>query len=155
MQQSYTALAVQAVHRARERSHNTGIHRHSNANRYFIFCVGQTRNDVARFLQWALQHDLGFKLLKGSYKGHREISFIANLNDYDRILPFLKEQESILILDRYNSEDVPRAELRNIATGKTTSLGRFVPASRSYALSRDSWTYDPLDGQYYVSTRKR
>jgi len=150
---TYEQLQSVSVERARERMYHGGIVRHSIQETYFIFCVGKDMEKITAFTAWALDNSLGFKSLRGSYYGNPEHSFIANIKDYDRILPFLNEQESILVLDKYDARDRPRATLKFIATGGTIGMGRLIPIDEAYVPKYDSWTFDPMDGQYYTCKR--
>ena len=145
-------LELQSIERARRRADDGGVWSHSKDRRYVIFCVGQKEHQIRRFLRFALKHNLGFKPLRGSYKGREERSFIINLNDLDRIRPFIHGQESILILHSYDRGDTPRALLYFTTTGETTSLGRFTIATEAGAKQHDSWTFDPITGCYFVTT---
>lgn len=142
-----------SVERARERMYHGGIVRHSIKKTYFIFCVGNDMEKIKAFTAWALENNLGFKSLKGSYYGNPEHSFIANMKDYERILPFLDAQESILVLDKYDARDRPRATLRIITTGETIGMGRLIPIDEAEVPKFDAWTFDPMDGQYYTCKR--
>ncbi len=140
--------------RARERMYHGGIVRHSIKETYFIFCVGKDPEKITAFMTWAINSNLGFKSLNGSYYGDPEHSFIANIKDYERILPFLNEQESILVLDDYDARDRPRATLKFMATGETIGMGRLIPIDEVDLPKYDSWTFDPMDGQYYTCVRR-
>jgi hypothetical protein len=146
-------LERQGIVRARSRAEDGGIWAHSTDRSYIIFCVGQKDHQVRRFLRFALKNSLGFKPLRGCFKGREERSFIVNSRDFSNIKPFVAGQESILLLHSYNRADVPRATLINLKTAKRTELGWFSMATEKVKQHCDSWTLDPMTGVYYVTDK--
>jgi hypothetical protein len=142
-------LIERAVHEAKERSQG-GVWRHSTDARYFIFCVGQDPVRIAAFLTWAFHEKVNVKPLIGKYEGVTERSFIANYKHFPAIEPFLKNEESILMLDRYDARDQPRARLV-YQNGKEVQLGKLVAVTKEVALSCASWTYDPATNAYFIT----
>lgn len=117
---------------------------------YVIFCVGQDPVKIAAFRAWATDRQLGFKSLKGCYKGQMEESFITNLKNLPYIQKWLLEEESILLLGPANARDVRPAELV-YANGKTEELGKFFSVGPETAKRYQSWTYDPLTDNYFIT----
>lgn len=142
-------LIKRALDAAKTRS-SEGVTRHSKASEYFIFCVGQDPVRIAAFISWAFHNDVNIKPLVGKYEGQNERSFIANMDNYYDIEPFLKDQESILVLNRYDARDIPRARLI-YQNGVEEELGRLVPVTKEEAMQCASWTFDPLSGTYYIT----
>lgn len=93
------------------------------------------------------------KRLVGSYKGQTEHSFIAPMNKYEAIAPWLNEEESILHIHGFNSRDVPKATLLFLKTGEQVELGLMFPVAKEVALSRDNWTYDPTYNAYFITDK--
>ena len=144
-------LIQEALEKANARSHNGGVAPHSESRAYFIFCVGQDPVCIAAFISWAFNAGITFKPLIGKYNGVSERSFIANMCNYNEIYPFLKNEEAILVLNRYDARDIPRAKLvyRN---GAEEELGKLLVVDKDTAMTYDSWTYDPLGKTYFVTS---
>jgi len=142
---AYNTLLRNAEQRAA-----AGIWPQSSANKYFIFCVGQDFIKVHAFMSFAANNDIRVKPLVGMYKGQSERSFIANMNDYPEIEPWLVAEESILILGRCNGQGEPTATLHYLSSNENVHMGRLVQVSRTAALRHDSWTFCPIIGCYYV-----
>ncbi len=139
----------QAVEAARARI-GEGIWGHSRGETYFIFCVGQDPVRIAAFISWAFHQQVNIKPLLGKYEGKTERSFIANYRNFKDIEPFLKNEESILVIDRYDVRDIPRARLV-YQNGKEVPLGRLYAVEKETAMQCSSWTYDPLTETYFVT----
>ncbi|MFS4438613.1 hypothetical protein ACMA5I_10395 [Paracoccaceae bacterium GXU_MW_L88] len=127
-----------------------GVYARSSDSEYFIYCVGQSIVKQKAFVAFALAHDIGAKPLQGCYKGVPEQSFISNMSDYPRIVSWLLEEESILHLHSHNYSNEPKATLRYMS-GEAIELGRLRAVSRKTALQHQSWTYDYLYEQYFVT----
>lgn len=145
-------MELQGIAAANERAQDGGIWSRSSGRSYVIFCVGQRPQEIKRFMRWALSNSLGFKPLHGCYKGALERSFIVNLNDMPKIARFIADQESVLILSDYNRADVPKATLFYLKTGKRESLGLFCQGTAKVKDHFESWTFDPMTGNYYVTS---
>jgi hypothetical protein len=141
-------LQAISVERARKRMYHGGIVRHAINERCFIFCIGKDQQKISDFLTRALSKELAFKTLQGSYYGNPELSFIANIKDYERILPFLNEQESIS--NQYDARDRPRATSKFIATGETIRMDRLIPIDEADMPKYNS----SKDGQYCTCVRR-
>lgn len=142
--------AYQSLMNNVRRAAGGGIWPHSSANHYFIFCVGQSLVKVNAFMSWAANNDIGVKPLFGKYKGQSERSFIANWDSYGDIKPWLKAEESILILGASNTKGQPIARLHYLSTGEEVPMGRMVQVTRDEAMAQDSWTICPLTKCYYI-----
>jgi len=143
-------LLNNAIRASQHRASSSGIWSHSRGNAYFIFCVGQDEERITSFMSWANVNRINYKPLNGMYRGARERSFIANMKDYPRIQSWLGNEESVLVIDRYDARDIPRASLR-YRDGSYDDIGRFVPVSQHTAMMRRSWTHDPTTNQYYIT----
>lgn len=142
-------LINKGIEMARQRSAN-GLWRHSSNAEYFIYCVGQDPVRIAAFMTWAFHEGVNIKPLIGKYEGKTERSFISNYKDFPMIEPFIKGQESILMLDRYDARDIPHARLV-FQNGREVQLGRLIAVDKETALTCVSWTYDPVTGAYFVT----
>lgn len=138
-----------ALDAARERT-NEGVAPHSRGSQYFIFCVGQDPVRIAAFIGWAFYEKVNIKPLVGKYEGKTERSFIANMDRYEDIEPFLKHEDSILVLHSYNARDTPQAKLV-YQNGKVEHLGRLHAVTKEQAMQCASWTFDPLSGVYFIT----
>ena len=95
------------------------------------------------------------KQLEGCYKGTREVSFIANANDFihlDRCAQF-SGQESILVLGPANHANIRPATLHFLDGSLPEALGYMYPVTEEQALREDAWTRD--GNQYYVARHNR
>lgn len=129
---------------------SSGVWARSSSDCYFIFCVGQSIIKQKAFMSFAYHGNIGIKPLIGSYKGQTEQSFIANLDDYDRIAPWLEAEESILLLGACNSDNQPEATLKFLATGQLECLGYLTLVPRDVAFAEECWTLDPFTKSYYI-----
>lgn len=122
----------------------------SSPDEYFVFCVGTDPVKQGEFKRWAYAEDIGIKPLIGSYRGQLEHSFIANMNDFDRIKPWLNLQESVLLLGSANHWNVREASMKYLATDSTELIGRLKSVTPLEAVRNDSWTYDPYTNQFFI-----
>ena len=116
---------------------NEGVAPHSINSQYFIFCVGPDPARIAAFISWAFSANVNIKPLVGQYEGRSERSFIANLNSYYDIEPFLKNEQSILVLHSYDARDIPQANLiyQNVIK---EPLGRLLAMGKEQAMQYTS-----------------
>jgi hypothetical protein len=128
----------------------SGIKPQSNAQTYFVFCVGQSIPIINAFKVSMTSQGVTVKPLMGKYKGQPEYSFVASMDDYNIIAPWLDEEESILHIHSFNSSGEPRATLRYLKEGRTEHLGRMVQVTRDEAIHLDSYTYDPWYNLYFI-----
>lgn len=128
----------------------SGVWARSRADSYFIFCVGQDIVKRQAFIAWARNQDIGFKPLLGMYRGQAEHSFIANMKDYDRIIPWCDGEETVLHLSQPDARDNYRATLHYLATDMRVDLGRLYNVGKQEALASENWTNDPFFGAYFV-----
>lgn len=126
---------------------------HSRPDNYFIFCVGQDHYRIQAFRTAMKEADVPIKPLLGMYKGASEISFIANMTDLETIKPWMNKEESILVIGRSDHRDKPTCTLEFLDTGEQEDLGNLLWVSRAEAMKRDSWTFDPIYGSYYITER--
>lgn len=147
---SLVNLESKAIVAAQKRADDGGIWSRSSDRSYIIFCVGQKDHQIKRFMRFALRTNLGFKPLRGCYKGKPERSFIVNAKDWRKVQPFVIGQESVLLLHDYNRADVPKATMI-YSDGKREELGLFCQATAEVTKHRESWTFDPLSGCYFVA----
>lgn len=129
------------------------IHPHSSNVTFFIFCVGQDVRKINAFKCSMNGLGIPFKPLIGRYKGQSEISFLAMMDNYNDIEPWLNEEESILHIHNFDSRDRPDATLLFLKDGRKVELGKMVCVSQEEALTRDSFTYDINYNNYFITER--
>lgn len=137
-----------------------------NLESYFV--IGTPAPRVAEM--WASRMrslGIGFKEVKGEYKGTGEWGFVVNLRDFDAMLPVLGGQESVLILGpKPSATDHRPATLMFLSAAVFDNtymmssrppvyLGSFVPYTREEFEDRvhkpDGFTYDPSEDLFYVA----
>lgn len=118
-----------------------------------IFCVGQNQILVSAFRAWATAGGIPFKSLKGSYRGRIEDSFIVAATNFPKVRKWADEQESVLHLGPCDARDRRPATLIYQQGGRE-HLGLFRACGRNEALARSSWTYDPTQDLYFVTSRR-
>lgn len=134
-----------------------GVWGHSSPSHwdtYVVFCVGNDLVKEAAFRQWAHASNIGFKSLVGCYKGQTENSFIVNHKHFREVLPWIKREESVLILGANENmgggKSMRPAKLVFLEDNTEQDLGYFREVGREYALAQDAWTYDPQTCKYWV-----
>lgn len=131
---------------------DSGVWEHSRPyiyRDYVIFCVGNNIRKASAFRYWATSEGIGFKSLKGCYKGQTEDSFIIAADNLERVRPWIKDQESILWLyPMVSAGRVPASLIYQ--DGKEVKLGDLVVVGYKEALKAASWTYDPSTNTYYI-----
>lgn len=147
-----TDIETRVMERVRANA-GSGIWPHSRPNQYFIFCVGQDPIKINAFMSWAYHNDISIKPLVGHYNGQPERSFIVDQKNYDAIRPWLKNEESVLLIGRVGRSGNPTAVLYYLKTDQEIDLGELRHVSREEAHSRPSWSYDPLTKCYFVTDR--
>ena len=115
-----------------------------------IFGVGQDPAKISAFTSWAADEGVKIKALVGKYEGRIDHCFIALQKDYSRIKSFLQKEESVLVLDRYDTNGTPRARLVYF-DGHEEEKGTFQSISIDEANQSSSWTFDPLTGNYFTT----
>jgi hypothetical protein len=116
-----------------------------------IFSVGQDPTKISAFTSWAADEGIKIKALVGKYEGRIDHCFIALQTDYSRIKSFLHKEESVLLLDRYDLNGTPRARLVYY-DGREEEKGMFQSISKEEANQSLSWTFDPINGNYFTTT---
>lgn len=97
-------------------------------------------------LQHALEvRGIGFKPLKGKYKGTTESSFIVEMRSVVEDIAASFEQESILVLDPWNN-----AKLVFTNSEQVENIGKLIKVTSDEALALDAWSYRPDLNQYYA-----
>lgn len=76
-----------------------------------IFGVGQDPAKISEFTSWAAEHGIKIKALVGKYEGRIDHCFITEYKNHSRIGPFLQKEESVLVVDRSDAGEIPRARL--------------------------------------------
>lgn len=139
---------------ARKISDNGGIANHSNDERYLILCSDAPDNE---FEDYCNSNNIGFKKLKGKYKGQEETSFIINARHYNMIEPFVHNQEAILYLSSIGEGYVKYGERNRVATmyfsngNEPKELG--VLRAVTFATVKDNdYSYDGI--YYYMIFNK-
>ncbi len=113
----------------------------------YIFSLGSSS---AQIEQQALL-GVAYTTLTGRYKGKDERSYLISREQYDVIeydlLALLREydQESILYVDERR-----RAYLHYLDTDLQQPIGTFMRAHPVVALQKDSYTFVPSTGAYYI-----
>jgi hypothetical protein len=115
-----------------------------------IFGVGQDPAKISAFTSWAADEGVKIKALVGKYEGRIDHCFIAPQTDYSRIKSFLHKEESVLLLDRYDINGTPRARLVYY-DGREEEKGKFQSISKDEANQSWSWTFDPINGNYFTT----
>jgi hypothetical protein len=105
---------------------------------------------VTAFRAWATAQGIAFKSLRGCYQGQAEDSFLVPLEEFEKVKPWTVEQESILLLGPCDARDRRPATLL-FEDGSKHDLGLFRACTRTAALSRASWTYDPMQNTYFIA----
>jgi len=131
---------------------------------YVIFSIDNVTDvhTLAKFLRHMdTQKALGkmegkMKTLIGSYLGVMEYSFLCNEADFNNhvaTMGFTSGQESILKLtDTSNGRTSKRTFASLVySSGDIAKLGEFKVVSKDDALSKDGWTYDPTNNQYFIA----
>ena len=113
--------------------------------------VGGLTNEGSReYVRDTLKNlGISFKEVEGSYKGSYEVSFVvintlANFSVVKKLAE-AHSQESILIRN-----SLGYAELFFLKTKDVVKLGQFEQVTKQYALSKDAWTFDYENDQYYA-----
>lgn len=127
------------------------VHPHSSKDTFFIFCVGQEIRKINAFKCSMNGRGIPIKPLIGRYNGQSEFSFLARMDNYNDIEPWLNEEESILHIHNFDSRDRPDATLLFIKDGRKEELGKMILVSQKEALARDSFTYDVNYNNYFVT----
>lgn len=84
-----------------------------------------------------------FKVVKGSYKGVKELSLVTDQNLMTlKLILEARNQESALLLDNENN-----ASLIYI-NGSKMSLGKLKQVDRTLALTKEGWSR--IDGKYFI-----
>lgn len=126
-------------------------------DQFVIFAVDQHPVTLGSFKAWCDDHSIGFKELRGCYKGEQEISFIVNAKH----LPFiettgwLEGQESILHLSGMKRTGAAhsfarRAILKYLDGRPDDELGWFNRAYGDVPSKHENWTLDTTDGTYWI-----
>ena len=133
-----------------------GVSEHSSNERYIIFSVFDAH--VYSSVDALKKENIGFKQLKGKYKGVEETSFIVNARNFDKVcsLGLLDGQETILYLwpmsygyAHYGIEARP-ATLYSLQGYVSMDLGLLVAINDSDLPKYQDWTFDPTTKTYYV-----
>jgi hypothetical protein len=126
---------------------NPGLRAHQAC---IIFGVGQDPAKISAFTSWAADEGVKIKALVGKYEGRIDYCFIALQTDYSRIKSFLHKEESVLLLDRYDINGTPHARLVYY-DGREEEKGTFQSISKDEANQSLSWTFDPINGNYFTT----
>lgn len=124
----------------------------SSPEQYVIFSIdGEEDDAVVEAFEAHLQSwEIGFKRLKGCYKGMQENSWIINSRNwlYVRYWHELAGQESVLHLGRWSNGG--RDATLYFADGHREHVGRFMLEPKEFALKQEAWTFDPSIPAYFV-----
>ena len=118
--------------------------------RFIIFSVDGGAVGAASFWAWALSRGLKAKRLQGCYKGQQEASFLLPAADVARIIPWIVNQESVLVLSEPDARERRAAALWFHREGRHETLGVFRQVSKAEAFKQDGWTYDFVTGAYFA-----
>lgn len=115
-----------------------------------VFCVGNTPEKDAAFLDFAKAAGIPVRKLRGAYKGVEETSFEVPAEFAADIMPLVANEESILLLDG-DLEDRPQAALFYPSTFDEEPLGTLAEIPAAEADKLDAWTLDLSTGRYYAT----
>lgn len=164
------------------RAQLTGLQPYSGSHMwepYIIFEVGHDKVTQQAFKSWALDQEVGFRELVGSYRGQVAASFIINARSFPEVLRrgWCDREESVLYLEacyapasgksytkrrasllygRGNREDykdlwlITEIDPEYQAEGVREFIGDWHEVGREQAMRHDGWTFDPSTGKYYV-----
>jgi len=104
----------------------------------------QSHKSLLNFLE---QKGIGFKVLKGFYKGESELSVLVHANHLKTIEKIAIDffQESILISDSNRL-----TSLHFLKDGTTENIGTLKKVSQKQALASDCYTFDVSTGHYWL-----
>lgn len=118
---------------------------------FVVFCVGQEDKRRADFEQFAKFAGFFIKPLIGSYKGEVENSYLAPINAWVNIAPWIMEEESVLLLGPKDKLGRRGASLLYVDSGEEVKLGKFQSVSEEIAKTHEAWTYDPKQNEYFLA----
>jgi len=121
------------------------IDKQKNDDQYFVIFASDFDNTATAY-EMRLRH-IGFKELKGRYKGIDEDSYIININDLEKVKDLIKDQESILVLGARKFNGTRRAMLA-YNDGRTADIGSLTPVDKEEAEASEGYTKDGQ--QYYI-----
>lgn len=143
----------------KERKVHTGLQPYSGKHLwtdYIIFEVGHSKVQQQAFKSWALDRQIGFKELVGSYQGQQAAAFITKAGNLPAIEPWIDQEESILFLGAAYAPATNKS--RNLRPaklifkdGSEVELGDWQQVTRGEALDAPGWTFDPTSGNYYLA----
>lgn len=121
---------------------------------YVIFSSTQSKDAVVSHLQ---QHEIGYKLLYGCYKGEQENSYLVNARNWNAIACLLAGQQTVLQLGPMVPNGPRNATARismfHYVDGSNRlpySLGFFLNITQADAMRLDGWTLDCDTQQYWA-----
>lgn len=138
-------------------SHSSNV----GADSFTIFAVSPSIVVNAAFVGFLVDENIGYKPLRGMWKGQSELSYIVNNNDFATIVQhgWLAGQEAILHLGPADSRDRRPAKAVYLdqhgwpsedRSGAEKDMGVFVSVPREEAVLSDGWTVDISTGEYYI-----
>lgn len=136
--------------KVRQNMRQDGVWQRSRPDRHFIFCVGQGEARLQSFMDFAMRESIGVKPLSGMYRGEPEFCYISNVRDYERLIPWFKDQETVLLLGQRNSRNEPRATLQYVKNDMLVELGHLKHMHEAQAKHFRNWLYDPFQDAYFV-----
>lgn len=85
--------------------------------------------------------------LIGCYKGQLENSYLIRADQFHHVKEYVKGQESVLHVPGDSRQP---CVLEFVASGKRVSVGPMHKVGPDYAMTRNSWTYNPAADSYFV-----
>lgn len=140
-----------------------GVCNHSTdaiTNEYVIFAIDEGALALNQFVNLCISLDVRYHVLLGSYKGATEVSFLTNAENLPKLMPLLRNQESILHLGPLYRDNrlwgSRQAELLyyNEHQGAFVSVykpkERFIVCTEAEAKANGSYTYEPVLNRYWI-----
>lgn len=104
-------------------------------------------------MSFFVENQIFFKVLLGSYKNEREVSYCVKSEDFSRIVDagMVEDQESVLVLGIMDdSVGLRKAEIVYLDEREPEPKGYFKHVKREEALSGAGWTFDPMAGSFHT-----
>ena len=121
------------------------VNMHHQDSQYAIFASDLSQEQTETRLR---RLGIGFKTLRGAYKGVPEVSYITSLTNMFAMIPLIENQESVLLLSRMQDNGERNASLL-FKDGKEKKLGMFMEVTKEKAEQSESYTED--SGKFYVA----
>lgn len=118
-----------------------------------IFAV-DTGNPEHHVMRYMMEKGIPFRPLLGQYKGVSEMSFVIDPSDWQYVSQYCLDQESILLLGKYQGTGVRDAYFLYQGDSIATYIGQMGTAPRSEAMQQDGYTFDPSLETWFIIREK-